>query len=113
MKDPHKYEDLELPCTDPENMGDWFAETNEPGGGKRRRKAIRACHLDCPMKARLLCLDDGLQPENTKHGIWGGYTDTERRAIVNALKERGKTNPNRAKLAKHIISLEHTQALEE
>lgn len=56
----------------------------------RRRHAIEACLVDCPMKARLLCLDEGLKKHNLEHGIWGGYPETERRAIDVAISNREK-----------------------
>ena len=56
----------------------------------RRRKAIQSCHYDCPMAARLLCLDEGLKPINLEHGIWGGYPESERRDIATAISNRKK-----------------------
>jgi hypothetical protein len=54
----------------------------------RRRHAIEACFADCPMKARLLCLDEGLKPINLEHGVWGGYDAPERRDIDTAIRNR-------------------------
>lgn len=56
----------------------------------RRRHAKEACFADCPMKARLLCLDEGMKAINLEHGIWGGYSETERRAVDKEIRDRKK-----------------------
>lgn len=78
----------------------------------RRRDAIRACHLDCPMAARLLCLDEGLKPENVSHGIWGGYTEIDRRAVTRRISMRAQGKAlDRKRLATAILSTERSAAL--
>jgi hypothetical protein len=43
------------------------------------------------MKARLLCLDLGLQEGHTlNYGIYGGRTEKERQAIAAEIKERAR-----------------------
>lgn len=70
---------------------DWF---EDPGSGrdtepgKARRRAIDACWVDCPMKMRLLCLDEGMKSQNLQHGIWGGYTEAQRREIADEIERR-------------------------
>jgi hypothetical protein len=59
--------------------------------GRVRRRAREACWADCPMKARLLCLDLGLQEGHTlNYGIYGGRTEKERQSIVAEIKERAR-----------------------
>lgn len=72
----------------------WFID---PGAGKDteegrlRRRAIQACWADCPMKARLLCLDRGLQEgPSLQYGVYGGRTEKQRQEIVKAIKDREK-----------------------
>lgn len=77
----------------------------------RRRHAIEACQLDCPMKARLLCLDEGLKPINLEHGIWGGYDAPERRDIDTAIKKR-KRGISTGEAARIIIHAEKSEALD-
>jgi hypothetical protein len=67
---------------------DWY---REPGSGKktpdgrRRRRALERCWNECPVKARLACLEIGLaQGEASQHGIWGGYTEDQRQQILAA-----------------------------
>lgn len=70
---------------------DWY---RDPGSGKRtpdgrrRRRAIERCWNDCPLKARLACLEIGLSlgPAN-QYGIWGGYTEDQRQQILAARGE--------------------------
>lgn len=73
---------------------DWFIDPGsgrETEDGRRRRRALQACWADCPMKARLLCLDRGLQEGATlQYGIYGGYTEKQRNAVVEEIKERKK-----------------------
>lgn len=76
----------------------------------RRRRAIQSCYFDCPMRARLLCLDDGLKPGNQEHGIMGGYPESERRDIVKAIKAR-TDKMGTMKAAKVILSEERKAAL--
>ena len=81
---------------------DWFID---PGSGrdtvdgKRRRRAIQACWADCPMRARLKCLDEGMQgPENSptlSYGVYGGYTEKQRQAVFVEIQSR---NARRAAL---------------
>lgn len=104
----------QLPCTAPGAGDDWFVDPGVAKGspeGRTRRKAIQACYYDCPMAARLLCLDEGLKPENISWGIWGGYTESERRSIVMQIAERDKKHPDRNKLARAILSKEKREAL--
>lgn len=104
----------QLPCREPGREDDWFidhgvAKSSEKG--KARRRAIQSCYYDCPMQARLLCLDEGLKPENVPWGIWGGYTESERKLIRDQFAERIKEHPDRRKLAKAILSNEKREAL--
>jgi hypothetical protein len=73
---------------------DWFIDPGsgrETEDGRRRRRAKQACWADCPMKARLLCLDRGLQEGHTlNYGIYGGREEKWRQAVVEARKEREK-----------------------
>jgi hypothetical protein len=70
----------------------WFiapisGRDTEPG--RLRRRAIKACFADCPMKARLLCLEIGLQGGPvTQYGIYGGRTEKERQEIVTKIEQR-------------------------
>ena len=74
---------------------DWFID---PGSGRdtvdgrRRRRALQACWSDCPVRARLRCLDMGLQgPEsapNLNYGIYGGYTEEQRQQIYAEIQRR-------------------------
>lgn len=70
----------------------WFIDPGsgrETEDGRLRRRALQACWADCPMKARLLCLDRGLQEGPTlQYGIYGGYTEKQRQAVVEQIKER-------------------------
>lgn len=83
-------------------------EAEEARGRERRAEAIRSCYLDCPMVARLLCLDEGIKNPN-EHGIWGGYPEAERRQIAAAVRARGNDDTRRA--AKALISHERQDAL--
>lgn len=73
----------------------WFIDPGsgrETDDGRLRRRAIQACWADCPMKARLLCLDRGLQGGATLYyGIYGGYTEKQRQAVVSDIKQREKS----------------------
>lgn len=117
----------DAPCTDRARMNDWhipekiYPETVEeyasmtevPYGidadalAARRDAARQACYYDCPMRARLLCLDEGLKPQNSAHGIMGGYTSNQRRAVVAALEER---KVERRRLAKAMLATETREA---
>lgn len=115
MSEINKFSHFELPCRDPEHRDDWFEDPGTAKGSpeaRKRRKALQKCYFDCPMKARLLCLDEGLKPENLDNGIWGGYTEADRRDIVEVLKERDKAYPDREKLARAILSQERREALD-
>lgn len=72
----------------------WFIDPGsgrETEDGRLRRRAMQACWADCPMKARLLCLDRGLQEGPTlNYGIYGGYTEKQRQAVVEDINERSK-----------------------
>lgn len=72
----------------------WFIDPGsgrETEDGRLRRRAIQACWADCPMKARLLCLDRGLQEGPTlQYGVYGGYTEKQRQQVVADIKERKK-----------------------
>lgn len=96
-----------------EKAADGEIQDREALRAGRRRDAIRACHLDCPMAARLLCLDEGLKPENVSHGIWGGYTEIDRRAVTRriSMREQGKAL-DRKRLATAILSTERSAALD-
>ena len=72
----------------------WFID---PGSGmltdegRLRRRALQACWADCPMKARLLCLDQGMQDgPSLYYGIYGGYTEKQRKAVFDEIQERKK-----------------------
>jgi hypothetical protein len=78
---------------------------------RRRREAIKSCYYDCPMKARLMCLDEGLKSRNLEHGIWGAYPESERRQIADAIAAR--RNPmTRRQAATIIVSEEKKRALQ-
>jgi len=86
---------------------DEAVKAEEKDAARRRAEAIRSCFLDCPMTARLLCLDEGIKaPE---WGIYGGYPEEERRQIAQAVKARGRGDTKRA--AKAIISSEREHAI--
>lgn len=76
----------------------------------RRRNAISSCYYDCPMGARQICLQLGLEPINLEFGIWGGYPESDRRQIADAIAERKKTMTTGA-AAKIILSAETKEAL--
>ncbi len=63
---------------DPE---DWYAKVGE----RHLASAVRTCQ-ECPV--RVACLRDAIQ-RNDVHGLWGGQTSRQRRAIRNRLG--GKT----------------------
>jgi len=71
---------------------DWFIDPGsgrETEDGRRRRRARQACWSDCPMKARLLCLDRGMQEGPTmNYGIYGGYTEKQRQDIFEQIRKR-------------------------
>lgn len=70
----------------------WFEDPNAGRAtldGRRRRRAIMHCHVDCPSTARLACTLQGLQDGNLEDGIFGGYLPTERRQILTEAKRRG------------------------
>lgn len=75
---------------------DFFIDPPSAGTGtgkgtveyRRRRRALEACWNDCPVRARLACLDMGLEPENLQWGIWGGYTEEQRKIIHDERKKR-------------------------
>lgn len=75
----------------------WFIDPGsgrETEDGRLRRRAIQSCWADCPMKARLLCLDRGLQEGPTlQYGVYGGYTEKQRQAIVEETKDHEKKAP--------------------
>lgn len=86
-----------VPCRKPtEDPDDWFvpprtaAESTE---GRKRRRAKQECwtggpgYGQCPI--RLACLGEGMKPENIRWGIFGGYTEQERRQIAEGLVARG------------------------
>lgn len=70
----------------------WFIDPGsgrETEDGRLRRRALEACWADCPMKARLLCLDRGLQKGPAlQYGIYGGYTEKQRQAVAAEIEER-------------------------
>lgn len=87
-------------CTEHRHHADdWF---EDPGSGRdtpegrNRRRAIDACWIDCPMKMRLLCLDEGMKDENLRHGIWGGYTEAQRQTIAEGIAARRARQPQSA-----------------
>ncbi len=67
---------------------DWYRD--EQSGrrtpdGRRRRRALERCWNECPVKVRLACLEAGLdQGPLNQFGIWGGYTEDQRRQIIAA-----------------------------
>lgn len=71
---------------------DWFIDPGsgmQTEDGRRRRRAMQACWADCPMKARLLCLDQGMQEGPTlQYGVYGGYTERQRQTIIEDIKKR-------------------------
>lgn len=78
----------------------WFLD---PGAGKDteegrlRRRALQACWADCPMKARLLCLDRGLEEGPTlQYGIYGGRTEKDRQHIVSERKKHEEAHKKSA-----------------
>jgi hypothetical protein len=67
---------------------DWFRDATagkRTPDGRRRRRALERCWNDCPVRARLGCLEAGLAagPGN-QWGIWGGYTEEQREQIIAA-----------------------------
>lgn len=121
----HHFENA--PCVGP-NMDDWHIpetispDTIEEFAGvdeiplevvehleERRKQARLACYDDCPMKARLLCLDEGLRPENIEHGIWGGFHASQRRAVRRAALERGKAQLDHRAIAAAILDAERRE----
>lgn len=79
-------------CARPE-VATEFWYSNEYG----EQTVARAICADCPV--RVPCLRDGLYDD---HGIWGGYTPTER----SRLRRRLPSNPEEARLV-----LEHAALL--
>lgn len=77
----------------------------------RRRKAVQSCRHDCPMAARLLCLDEGLKPINLEFGIRGGYGESERREIATAISKR-KKGMSTGIAARIIVRAEKEEALD-
>ena len=55
----------------------------------RRRAAKQAC-WDCPLQARLECLQIGMTAVGLEFGIWGGYDVPERKAFRRAADERSR-----------------------
>lgn len=72
----------------------WFIDPGsgrDTEDGRLRRRALEACWADCPMKARLLCLDRGmLEGPTLQYGIYGGYTEKQRQVVIAAIKERNE-----------------------
>lgn len=117
------------PCTDLERANDWFIPDTitddvvaeyallteapygiHPEALKARRNAARAaCYDDCPMAARLHCLSEGLRDENSAFGIYGGYTEGQRRAVRKHADELGRTVERRP-LAQAMITAEKRAA---
>ena len=54
---------------------------------KRRRAAKQAC-WDCPLGARLECLQLGMTDDGLRFGIWGGYDVPERTGFRRAADAR-------------------------
>lgn len=73
----------------------------------RLRAALRACYFDCPLKARLKCLFDGLED---RHGVRGGYAEEERREMVRVRDEHALTGRRVVDIA---ISADRREAMEE
>jgi len=73
---------------------DWFIDPGsgrDTEDGRRRRRALQACWADCPMRARLLCLDRGMQEGHTlNYGIYGGRPEKWRQAVFEAKREHDK-----------------------
>lgn len=74
--------DGQIPCRDFDlDKADWFLDQSDadeyPDYKDRRRRAKQAC-WDCPLAVRGACLSEGMQPENIRFGIWGGYTERQR-----------------------------------
>ncbi len=68
---------------------DWYRDpltsAKRTPDGRRRRRALERCWNECPVKVRLACLEAGIdQGEDNQHGIWGGYTEAQRRQIIAA-----------------------------
>lgn len=65
---------------------DWYRDENagrRTPDGRRRRRALERCWNECPIKLRLGCLEIGLaQGPANQFGIWGGYTEAQRRQIL-------------------------------
>jgi hypothetical protein len=70
-------------CTGDSNPDAWFPEMTQgnPSDSKmlalatETRRAIYECYT-CPNKDE--CLEEGMQPKNLSHGIWGGRLAGER-----------------------------------
>jgi hypothetical protein len=82
----------------------WFIDPGsgrDTEDGRLRRRAIQACWADCPMTARLLCLDRGLPEEGgptLQYGIYGGRTEKQRQAIVAEIQQRKSKRSERPPL---------------
>lgn len=77
---------LSAACRDVDPTMFFFAD-NERGQprAKRERSAKRVCR-QCPVRAE--CLNYALEARE-RHGIWGGYTEDERKAFMAALSNPG------------------------
>ena len=72
---------------------DWYRDENagrRTPDGRRRRRALERCWNECSLKTRLACLEIGLaQGPIYQFGIWGGYTEDQRRQILAARQSAG------------------------
>lgn len=74
----------------------WFHDEDElsPAGrqevaGQELVKALWTCKRRCPVATRMACLERGMKDEKAlEHGVYGGYTAGQRRAIDVELTNR-------------------------
>jgi hypothetical protein len=76
---------------DNENTSGRTTKLNTNKSIKDSRLALRICDR-CPSKSA--CLAEGMRPENTEWGIWGGLTAGERLSLA------GKVGANHARIHK-------------
>jgi hypothetical protein len=114
--------DVMVKCSTDSNPDAWFPEL--PQGARSNKKmallgqetarAISLCN-SCPEAKS--CLEEGMEPKNLAHGIWGGLLASERLDIAdstgveymaNNIRTRGTRIQERttAPFARHIVLME-------
>ncbi|MBX3309701.1 MAG: WhiB family transcriptional regulator [Cryobacterium sp.] len=71
-----------LPCSEDPDL--FFRDT-----AKSNRRAKELCD-ECPLKARQACLTQAIE-DDERHGIWGGLTYDERKALTGTLPSGWRT----------------------